>query len=398
VGLAYFGARYLSLGLGRWMSPDPVTIHEIGSDPNPYAYVMGRPLVAVDPNGQEPITLAAIGLGIVIGAAIGGASAGAIYTATNWDNWSLGGFGMAFGIGALSGAVGGAAGGIATGLLGGGIAVGTGATQSLLIAGAGWSAGSAAVAGGAIGSAAGSVAGGLVANQNLSWEGILLSASLGAASAGIMYYLQGVQPSHSSASDGGAGGSAPVAEGKSSAGMTDYTMVREQAAGQAAGLEGTLAGKPDYAIPCGSSSYVQCVDYHTGQVPAEPVARGEHWVGREGNRAMLWNNAINDEGTAAMRYEIGDTEFIGANGHRSYIRAETMDNGWVRPRAVPPGGRATQIHHSHTTDHLPLPTRADLNAVVQSGTPLTTWRAGNNYFWLSWASEGRIFQSAVPLR
>jgi hypothetical protein len=38
-----------------------------------------------------------------------------------------------------------------------------------------------------------------VANQNLSWEGILLSASLGAASAGIMYYLQGAEPSHTPA-------------------------------------------------------------------------------------------------------------------------------------------------------------------------------------------------------
>ena len=64
VGLAYFGARYLSLGLGCWMSPDPVAVHEVRGDLNPYAYVAGRPTVAVDPDGRE------IATAIVVGAAI----------------------------------------------------------------------------------------------------------------------------------------------------------------------------------------------------------------------------------------------------------------------------------------------------------------------------------------
>ena len=35
VGLHYFGARYYSPQLGRWLSADPLTIHGLGSDLNP---------------------------------------------------------------------------------------------------------------------------------------------------------------------------------------------------------------------------------------------------------------------------------------------------------------------------------------------------------------------------
>jgi len=51
VGLTYFGARYYHARLGRWMSPDPLTIHLGASDPNPYAYVSGRASTHFDPNG-----------------------------------------------------------------------------------------------------------------------------------------------------------------------------------------------------------------------------------------------------------------------------------------------------------------------------------------------------------
>ncbi len=51
VGLTYFGARYYSAALGRWMSSDPLTIHGLGADLNPYAYVGGSPLTDTDANG-----------------------------------------------------------------------------------------------------------------------------------------------------------------------------------------------------------------------------------------------------------------------------------------------------------------------------------------------------------
>ena len=54
VGITYFGARYYQAALGRWMSADPLTIHGLGADLNPYAYVGGSPLARVDPFGLTP--------------------------------------------------------------------------------------------------------------------------------------------------------------------------------------------------------------------------------------------------------------------------------------------------------------------------------------------------------
>ena len=48
VGATYFGARYYQARLGRWMSADPMTVHDLGADPNPYAYVSGRVTSRVD--------------------------------------------------------------------------------------------------------------------------------------------------------------------------------------------------------------------------------------------------------------------------------------------------------------------------------------------------------------
>ena len=51
VGATYFGARYYQPYLGRFMSADPLTIHALGSDINPYAYVGGQVMNSVDPSG-----------------------------------------------------------------------------------------------------------------------------------------------------------------------------------------------------------------------------------------------------------------------------------------------------------------------------------------------------------
>ncbi len=53
VGLTYFGARYLSTNLRRWISPDPLTVHGGAGDSNPYAYVGGRTLAFTDPWGLD---------------------------------------------------------------------------------------------------------------------------------------------------------------------------------------------------------------------------------------------------------------------------------------------------------------------------------------------------------
>lgn len=54
LGLVYFGARYYQPALGRWISPDPLTIHGLASDQNPYAFVAGSPVAAADPLGLQP--------------------------------------------------------------------------------------------------------------------------------------------------------------------------------------------------------------------------------------------------------------------------------------------------------------------------------------------------------
>jgi RHS repeat-associated protein len=51
VGLQYFGKRFLAPALGRWVSADPLSVHQLSADPNVYAYVSGRLLTATDPTG-----------------------------------------------------------------------------------------------------------------------------------------------------------------------------------------------------------------------------------------------------------------------------------------------------------------------------------------------------------
>jgi RHS repeat-associated protein len=53
VGLTYFGERFYAAALGRWMSPDPLAVHDLGADLNLYAYVHGNVFKAVDPLGLQ---------------------------------------------------------------------------------------------------------------------------------------------------------------------------------------------------------------------------------------------------------------------------------------------------------------------------------------------------------
>jgi RHS repeat-associated protein len=53
VGLTYFGKRFMSPYLGRWVSADPLAIHGGAADSNAYAYVRGRLLRSTDPLGLE---------------------------------------------------------------------------------------------------------------------------------------------------------------------------------------------------------------------------------------------------------------------------------------------------------------------------------------------------------
>jgi len=50
-GLAYLGARYYALWLGRWTSPDPARLVDAG---NRYAYARNDPVGLSDPKGLDP--------------------------------------------------------------------------------------------------------------------------------------------------------------------------------------------------------------------------------------------------------------------------------------------------------------------------------------------------------
>lgn len=53
VGLVYFGARYYVPGIGRWASPDPMTIHAMAAGSNPYSFVKASPYRYLDPAGLD---------------------------------------------------------------------------------------------------------------------------------------------------------------------------------------------------------------------------------------------------------------------------------------------------------------------------------------------------------
>jgi RHS repeat-associated protein len=60
-GNDFFGARYYSSNMGRWMNPDPadLSLRHLANPQkwNKYAYVLNNPLALFDPNGQEELTI-----------------------------------------------------------------------------------------------------------------------------------------------------------------------------------------------------------------------------------------------------------------------------------------------------------------------------------------------------
>src|SRR5262249_55788413 len=70
VGLVYFGQRFYSPHLGRWINPDPLGLHAPSADMNLYRYAEGRPTVLIDADGLfafETLVVAAV-IGFAIGA------------------------------------------------------------------------------------------------------------------------------------------------------------------------------------------------------------------------------------------------------------------------------------------------------------------------------------------
>ena len=193
VGLVYFGARYLVPGLGRWASADPVTVHQFGADPNPYAYVAGRPLVSIDPNGNEPITLGVVLTAIAVGAVVGAVAGGVVNAGWQW--YDKGKFSAidwgAVGIAAGAGAIGGAVGGPIAGPLVGG-----------------WTG---AIVGGAAGSGTGYLAHVGLSGSKFTWKGFGLSVAFGAVAGGLFYGATRLLAPRAGSSAAGAGKGKPAA-------------------------------------------------------------------------------------------------------------------------------------------------------------------------------------------
>jgi len=97
VGLHYFGARYYSAYLGRWLSPDPPVVHRIGVT-NYYLYGGNSPYIFIDPDGNF-INFIAAAIGAAVGA-IGGFVSGMATGQGLARSFAMAGVGAAIGFAA----------------------------------------------------------------------------------------------------------------------------------------------------------------------------------------------------------------------------------------------------------------------------------------------------------
>ena len=109
IGLHNYRARFYDANLGRFLAVDPMAAKYPGW--SPYAAMANNPISFIDPNGEEPITLAIAAIAIAKAAAISAGVSAASYTLnyTATDQWGSGnylnGLGNAAARGAISGAL-----------------------------------------------------------------------------------------------------------------------------------------------------------------------------------------------------------------------------------------------------------------------------------------------------
>ncbi|MEM6643310.1 MAG: RHS repeat-associated core domain-containing protein [Bacteroidota bacterium] len=99
-----FHARYYDPAFGRFTSVDPKAAQFASM--SSYLGMGANPNMYVDPDGEEPVTIAALTIAIVKAAAVSATVYTATHLATNdftFQNWDWGQFGISVGIGALSG-------------------------------------------------------------------------------------------------------------------------------------------------------------------------------------------------------------------------------------------------------------------------------------------------------
>ncbi len=104
-----YGARMYDPRVGSFLSPDAMQSSAIdGLEQNPYLYARGNPVAFTDPDGHFPI--AAIAIGIAIGAIIGGTQGDILRHPGDWSdvnhwksNWSWKGAAIGGAVGAVAG-------------------------------------------------------------------------------------------------------------------------------------------------------------------------------------------------------------------------------------------------------------------------------------------------------
>jgi RHS repeat-associated protein len=361
VGLAYFGARFLVIGLDRWLTPDPVTIHQVRGDANPYAYVGGRPMVATDPDGRELITLTAVLVAVAIGAIVGAAAAGTVYIVNNgWHpdskKWWAG-LGVSAGVGALAGA---ASAGVGLGV---GSAIATPVWASIIGGGAG------GATGGMVGYAAGLLGARLLGSHEKWNTGDFLAAGLlggaiGALTGGVAYHVQkfltphfadGQQiPVHKVAPNGDA--AAKWAAGETN----DWMAINEREYGYfASGADNNgpvtvthlTAGEPDAPVmedgiemhhfqveatkgapklPDGSEDLSGIPSYGHGHPPLEANAQGEELYSQPDKNNLLARSGSNPN-IKSYLWSGGDLYSLSVSTNGEYTLTHVASLYFLRP-------------------------------------------------------------------
>jgi len=363
VGLAYFGARYLSLGLGRWMSPDLVTLHDLKGDPNPYAYAHGRPIVAIDPDGNFAflaVFLISIIVSVVVNVAVQSNDVG-------FENISWGGV--------ASAAVAGAAGSVVGGPLGS--LVGTALAPALGAVGAG-------ILGAGLGSAAGSGAAYLAGTgtnnalaragvsgmhpQSLTWRGAGSAVGYGALGGAVSYGVGGAL------ANSGAGQ-------KLTSALTNAFGQRAGGA-VAAGIYGAAGGLASGAAVAGASGGKFSTGTAFMSAAVAGVAAGASAAAMSSPRTDPTKGQLSGKGEKPGEYLAGKAPKQVTPGTKTLEGQYVNDRGRVEP------------WKAHYDEYGRQVGRTDYNAGnITQGIPDTHY---HTYDWTNPGEAGREVQQHVP--
>ena len=295
-GFYYYGSRFYSPGIGRWMNRDP--LRESGGL-NVYGFNRNSPTNFVDPDGACP-TLVTGAIGAAGGALVGGGIAWWQGKSTH-DIWVAAGRGAV--IGGIVGLTGGAAGGFVSGALGGGF----------------WAGAAAGVTAGVVGDVAGQSAEKLFGwRECYDWNQTLMSGGLGGLTGGVsaagwLCFARGTRVLMAD------GTTKPIEEVKAG----DQVLSRDESSGktEAKKVKQTFKRQADATLVLHFSNgeriettkehpfYVE----HKGFTPAGELGIGTSIVTRAGPSVTLVKVEVKNAATTVYNFEVEDAHsyFVG---------------------------------------------------------------------------------------